>query len=95
MKLYKISDINLVEPYTVLAESRDRAADYFIACLNRGFGHVPVIEYAVTRWSPKDFDQHTGLREILDKQQKGWAWEGQDRWEFTDPFDLDLRKIVG
>lgn len=95
MQLFKISDINLVEPFTVVAESRDRAADYFIACLNEGFGHVPVIEYAVTGWNPKDFDRHKGLREILDNQQKGWAWEGQGHWEFNDPFGIDVRKIVG
>ncbi|QOV94227.1 hypothetical protein [Novosphingobium sp. ES2-1] len=94
MKLFKISDINLIESFTVLAESRDRAADYFIACLNRGFGHVPVIEYAVTRWNPKDIDQHKGLCEILDSQQKGWLWEGQGQWEFKEPFELDVREII-
>lgn len=96
MKLFKISDINLVEPFTVLAESRDGAADFFVACINRGFGHVPVIEYAVTGWNPKDFDQHAGLRDVVAQKRRVWAWEGQDRrWEFHNPFGIDLRKIAG
>ncbi len=86
MKLFQISDINLVEPYTVLAESRDRAADYFIACLNRGFAHVPTIEYAVTRWNPRNLESLKGLGEIVDLDQKGWAAENCGRWEFYDPF---------
>lgn len=88
MKLFKISDINLVEPYTVLAESRDHAADYFIACLNRGFGHVPVIEYAITRWNPRNIEALKGLGEILSNDQRGWALENRDRWEFFDPFAM-------
>ena len=88
MKLFKISDLNLVEPYTVLAESCDRAADYFIACLNRGFGHVPVIEYAVTRWKPRKIETLVGLAEIVSQNQKGWALENFGRWEFFDPFAM-------
>lgn len=88
MKLFKISDINLVEPYTVLAESRDRAADYFIACLNRGFGHLPVIEYAVTRWNPRNIETMKGLSEIVGNGQKGWALENGNRWDFFDPFAM-------
>lgn len=95
MKLFKISDINLVEPFTVLAKSRERAADYFVASLSRGFGHVPVIEYAVTQWNPKDLDQHKGLREILDQNHNGWAWVGPTQWESYNPFDIDIHQIVG
>lgn len=95
MKLFKISEIRFVEPFTLLAESTDAAADYFVACLDRGFGHVPVIEYAVTQWNPKNIDDHKGLREVLGQPGTVWTWEGRERWEFANPFDIDVRQIVG
>ncbi|GAM07060.1 hypothetical protein [Novosphingobium sp. MBES04] len=93
MKLFKITDLNVLEPLTVLAESRDAAADYFVAAMQRGFGQVPVIEYAVTRWNPRDLERRADLRGVLDNVRSGFVWEGQQGWEIINPFDVGSRRV--
>lgn len=87
MKLFRITDLNLIEPFTVLAETRDDAANYFVASMNRGFGRVPVIEYAVTHWRPRNLNASSDLKRFVDSYLRGFAWEKQSGWELINPFD--------
>lgn len=87
MKLFKISDLNLCEPFTVLAQNRDDAANFFVAGMNRGFGRCPVVEYAVTRWNPKKLSADADLKRIVVSDLRGFAWEKHGGWELINPFD--------
>ena len=61
MQFYEIADLKLEEPITILAESHSDAANYFVACLHRGLGHVPIIEYKVDRCQREQVDPFNEL----------------------------------
>ena len=87
MQFYEITDLRLEQPITILAESHSDAANYFVACLHRGLGHVPIIEYKVDRCQRAQVDMHADLCEIAIEGRRALAWATQERWEHVDPFN--------
>lgn len=85
MKLFQITNIKILDPITVVSGSNQDAANYFVEALHRALGHVPLVDYAVTQWSPQNLSQSPALQTILDRPYRGFAREGQHGWEFIDP----------
>lgn len=85
MQFYKITDLKLEEPITILAKSHSNAANYFVACLHRGLGHVPIIEYKVDQCQREQVDVHADLSEIATEVQRALAWATEEGWEHVDP----------
>lgn len=95
MRLFKITDLTLLEKITVVAPSREDAANLFIARLALGLGKVPVMEYTVTNWRPKSLPADSMLTHLMEGPRRGFAWkDDKGHWDFTDPFgdNIGLRR---
>lgn len=87
MKLFQITKFELLERITILANHHDDAANILISAIEKGLGKSPILEYEVTRWKPRLDSKRPTLHAIVDRNQRGFAWESDDhRWSFTDPF---------
>lgn len=82
MTPFKITDLRLLEPLCVMAESPRDAAGYLVACLHRLMGQTPMIECDVEPAS-NTFDC-TG-EGALEAGRRGFAWEGGEGWSVYDP----------
>lgn len=86
MKLFQITNITIIDPITVAAHRHEDAATYFVESLHRAFGRVPLIDYAVAQWNPRNLTDAPTLQTILDRPYRGFAWERDHGWDFVDPF---------
>lgn len=84
MRPYKIINLQLLEPLRVMADSRSDAVCYFLACLQRGLGGVPIIECHL------DVDVMLALDEpklVSTTHHRGFLWAKNGGWKVYDPFD--------
>jgi len=84
MRPYKIVELKLLEPLRIMADSHTDAASYFLACLQRVMGGVPIVEYSI------DGDVMTVLDEphLIDAvRRRGFLWRQKEGWKVYDPFD--------
>jgi len=82
MKPFKITDLTLLEPLHVMAESQREAAGYLVACLDRMMGQMPMIECEVEAATiATDSNDDCALA----AGRRGFAWCGEGGWSVFDP----------
>lgn len=80
MHIYKI-EISEITPITVIANSFDDAANIFWDAIERAFGHLPVEEFAVSRWKLKAGPNRDQLQALAAEGHRGFVWEKDGTWQ--------------
>lgn len=89
MKAFRLTEIALGHPVTIIAEDNAHAARMVVQALTRGFGQMPQVHYSISEWitaaSPdREARAAEGLTEI---GEPGFVQEHERFWDTHDPFE--------
>lgn len=88
MKAYRLTDLALQRPVTIIADDHDHAAMFVIQALTVGFGQMPSVRYVINEWNAvRSTDQDA--RAAVDLSQAGLSGILQKHehfWDTHDPF---------
>lgn len=84
MKIFRIDQIKF-DPYTIIAEDGDHAAQIFIYALMQGLQNQPGLDFSVSEWMPYRISRFPTLQRWAEEGRVGIAWtvDEEASWELV------------
>jgi hypothetical protein len=89
MKAYRLIELKLERPITIIADDYDHASAIVIQALTRGFGRLPEMEWIVGEWNTaSSADREARAAEgLCVTGEPGIMVERDFYWDTEDPFE--------